>query len=295
MKRFSWSMALIGLILVQAGNNPFGTVAIGQGASQGAGQSASLTRDEVYFSLARRINSQSTSPVSAIVNALGEVIEVGQITVGADGKATVMTKELEPSNARATNKSIRLVFIPASEPGKWTWESFEDNRRLYPVERLFPYSKERLDRARQATVETWNKYLESMTLEGEAANRVLETTKVLIKADPPPLNPVTAARKALEEAKKGTEVEPILNAFRDLETAIEPVVALGDTYPDLKANDAYLRLQEDLKRVRDLHAAAKKAYTDSVFAYNDEICRLPFSLVAYGLEHTKIEAKIQPE
>jgi hypothetical protein len=38
------------------------------------------TRDEVYFSIARRVNQQSESPGIGIVNALDEVIEVGAIT-----------------------------------------------------------------------------------------------------------------------------------------------------------------------------------------------------------------------
>ena len=93
-------------------------------------QSAPLTRDETFSALARRITAQTESPVSAVVAALAEVIEVGPATIGADGKATVVVKELAESNARATNKSIRLVFAPADEKGKWNWVEFEENRRL---------------------------------------------------------------------------------------------------------------------------------------------------------------------
>jgi LemA protein len=253
------------------------------------------TKDEVFFSLARRVNAESQSPVTDVVNALGTLIDVGEITVGPDGKATVIIKELAQSNSRATNKSIRTVFAPSSEAGKWTWEQFEDNRKLYPVDRLFPYTKERLTSRKQATVDTWNRYLESMSTEGEAAGKLLETAKVILKSEPPPTNPVKIARAALEEARKGTEVEAIVNAHRDLQTAIEPAVELGETFPDLKANDAYLRLLEVLKAARTQTQAAKKAYLDSVFVYNDEISRLPFSLVAHGMEFTKVEPKIPTE
>jgi LemA protein len=258
-------------------------------------QAKGPTKDEVFFSLARRVNAESQSPVTDVVNALGTLIDVGEITVGPDGKATVIIKELAQSNSRSTNKTIRTLFAPSSEAGKWTWEQFEDNRKLYPVERLFPYTKERLTSRKQATVDTWNKYLESMTAEGEAAGKVLDTAKVILKNDPPPMNPVKIARTALEEAKKGTEVEPIINAHRELETAIEPVAELGETFPDLKANDAFLRLQEILKGTRAQNLAAKKAYLNAVFVYNDEISRLPFSLVAHGMEFTKVEPKIPAE
>ena len=62
-------------------------------------QSAPLTRDETLSTLARRVTAQSESPVSAVIAALAEVIEVGAITTSLDGKTTVVVKELAASNA----------------------------------------------------------------------------------------------------------------------------------------------------------------------------------------------------
>lgn len=260
-------------------------------------QASVLTKDEVYFSLARRINEQSESPVSAIVGALGEVIEVGQITVGADGKTTVIVKELAPSTPRVTNRSIRLIFVPSGEKDKWKWESFEDNRKLYPVERLFPYTKDRLGVAKANAERVWANLLEIMTREGETAMRVLETARAITKSDPAPLLAMTKARGAFLEAVKSKETttESLLSSHRELQMAIEPVMGLADTYPDLRANDAYLRLFDELKILQNVLRATRKAYTDAVDVYNDDILRLPFALVAYGMEFTRMEAKIQAE
>jgi LemA protein len=252
-------------------------------------------KDEVYFALARRINAQSESPVSAIVNALGEVIEVEKIEILSEGKATVVVKELTPSNARSTNKSIRLVFVPTDQKDKWLWESFEDNRKLYPVDKLFPYAKDRLTQSRQTADRAWSGFLEVMNKEGEAAVKVVTTAKAILKSDPAPLAPLTLARSGLAEAVKGKEVEAILNSHRDLVTAIEQVLALADNHPELKANDAFLRLLDELKAVQASRASMRKTYVDAVAVYNDDIRRLPFALVAYGMEFTKVDAKIQPE
>ena len=173
-------------------------------------QSAPLTRDETFSALARRVTAQTESPVSAVVAALAEVIEVGPATIGADGKATVVVKELAESNARATNKSIRLVFAPAAEKGKWNWVEFEENRRLYPVERLFPYADSQLEKVKKEEEVAWKAHLDSMPAELDAAIKVLETAKAVLKADPPPLAPVMQARVMLTEARKGIEVDPIL-------------------------------------------------------------------------------------
>jgi hypothetical protein len=96
----------------------------GENQGRALAQAKGPTKDEVFFSLARRVNAESQSPVTDVVNALGALIDVGEITVGPDGKATVIIKELAQSNNRSTNKSIRAVFAPAAEAGKWTWEQF---------------------------------------------------------------------------------------------------------------------------------------------------------------------------
>ena len=129
-------------------------------------------------------------------------------TFGLDGKATVTVKELTPS-ARATQKSVKLVFAPTNDKEKWTWEQFEENRKLYPVERLFPYVNSQLEKLDKEVSAALAAHLAAMTKEGDAAAALLETAKAVIKSDPPPLGPVTQARNALAEARKGTEIEAI--------------------------------------------------------------------------------------
>ncbi len=256
---------------------------------------AGFIKDEVYFSVARTINERTDSPVSAIVGALGEVIEILQLTTSPEGKVTATIKETAASNARSTNKTIRLTFVPSGEKNKWKWESFEDNRKMYEVEKLFPYAKDRLDPARQLTERMWTNLVDIMVKEGDAAAKVLETAKSILKSDPAPLSPVMQARTAFGEAAKATDLEALKSTHRDLESSIEPVLTLGDNHPELKSNDAFLRLQDELRNVMNVVKVTRKAYLDAVEIYNDDIRRLPVALVAYGMEYTKLEAKIQPE
>jgi hypothetical protein len=69
--------------------------------------------------------------------------------------------------------------------------------------------------------------------------------------------------------------------------------SLGETFPDLKANDAYLRLLEELKKAQEAVKGSRESYLKKVEVYNDEIRRLPYALVAHGMEYTKIEPKLQ--
>ena len=46
---------------------------------------------------------------------------------------------------------------------KWTWEQFENNRKLYPVDKLFPYTKDELGRRKQAAVTGWSAFVGAIT------------------------------------------------------------------------------------------------------------------------------------
>jgi hypothetical protein len=244
------------------------------------------------------LNALNESPSSAIANELDSVIEVINLTTLPDGKAEATVKERAPSDAAQAAKSIRLIFAPPAagdKEEKWTWEQFENNRRLYPVDKLFPYAKDELGKRKQATVVGWAAFIGAINKQGEAAIKTLETAKAILKADPAPLAGVKSARDALSEAAKENRTEDILNAYRELNQMTEPVATLGDTLTDLKANDAYLRLIDEFKKSVDATKAARKNYLQAVAAYNEAILRLPFSLVAYGLEFHKIDANVSED
>jgi LemA protein len=254
-----------------------------------------MKKDELYLSVARRLNALNESPSSAIANELDTVIEVTDLTMRPDGKAEATVRERAPSDAAQAGKAIRLVFAPPAagdKEEKWTWEQFENNRKLYPVDKLFPYAKDELGKRKQATVAGWNAFVTAINKQAEAAAKALETAKAVLKVEPPPLGGVKATRNALAEAAKENRAESILNAYRELNQQTESVTTLGDTYTDLKANDAYLRLIDEFTKSVEATNAARKNYLQVVAAYNEAILRLPFSLVAYGLEFHKIEANI---
>jgi hypothetical protein len=270
---------------------------IGALAQAGSG-GKQMKKDELYSSVARRLNALNESPSSAIASELDTVIEVTDLTMRPDGKAEVTIKERAPSDAAQAGKSIRLVFAPPAAGDteeKWTWEQFENNRRLYPVDKLFPYAKDELGKRKQATVAGWNAFVGAINKQVEAAVKALETAKAVLKIEPAPLVGVRGARNALAEAAKENRTEDILNAYRQLNQQTEAITTLGDTHTDLKANDAYLRLNDEFIKSLEATKAARKNYLQTVAAYNEAILRLPFSLVAYGLEFHKIEASISED
>ncbi len=253
-----------------------------------------IGKDEVFFSIARRINSVSESPVSAIVTELDGLIEVTALAAEADGRSVVTVRERAPSSSSFTNKSTRLRFAPPAPGGKeWAWVEFEENRRFYPVEKIFPYAKDELNRRKQATVAKWAAFAAAVGKQIEAGIKVMDTARAVLKAEPPPLAALTALRTTLAGAVKENDRDGIISASQEAGTQTEPITSFADTYTDLKANDAYLRLIEEFKGSVTATDNARRDFVQSVAAYNEILLRLPYTLVAYGSGFTKIEAKIE--
>ncbi len=55
---------------------------------------------------------------------------------------------------------------------------------------------------------------------------------------------------------------------------------MAEAYPDLKANQNFLNLQEELTSSEDRVAYARQYYNDSVLSYNTQIQKFPTVLLA---------------
>ena len=62
--------------------------------------------------------------------------------------------------------------------------------------------------------------------------------------------------------------------------ALKSVFALQEAYPDLKANENFLNLQEELTGTEGRIAYARQFYNDSVYRYNTKIQSVPSNIIA---------------
>jgi LemA protein len=65
-----------------------------------------------------------------------------------------------------------------------------------------------------------------------------------------------------------------------LSGALKSLFAVAEAYPDLKANQNFLNLQEELTSAEDRIAYARQYYNDSVSSYNTQIQKFPTNLLA---------------
>ena len=74
-----------------------------------------------------------------------------------------------------------------------------------------------------------------------------------------------------------------------LEKALTQLIALKESYPDLKANQNFLQLQRDLVGVEDQLQYARRFYNGAVRDYNTTIQRFPDMLAAHAGGFTETE------
>jgi LemA protein len=88
---------------------------------------------------------------------------------------------------------------------------------------------------------------------------------------------VTRARTALQRAgTPGAAAE----ANEGLSTALGRLFAVAEAYPDLKASENFLQLQDDLTDTEDKISAARRYYNSTVMHFNTAVQSFPWLIIA---------------
>ena len=107
---------------------------------------------------------------------------------------------------------------------------------------------------------------------------LIETVKGYMQYEKQTLENVIQARNMAvqisPDAKIQSEHESILSG------ALKSLFALSENYPDLKANQNFLSLQEELTSSENKIAFARQFYNDSVMQYNNKKEVFPNNIVA---------------
>ena len=86
--------------------------------------------------------------------------------------------------------------------------------------------------------------------------------------------------KIRNEALNSKDVHEGMNENIKLTKALNNLFVLGESYPELKADTSYIKLQENLKDIEDKIAYARQFYNDSVLKYQNAIEVFPASIIA---------------
>jgi LemA protein len=106
---------------------------------------------------------------------------------------------------------------------------------------------------------------------------LVETAKGYMQHERGTLESVTNARsKAMGADSVGDKAK----AEGELSGAISRFMLVVENYPDLKANQNFLALQEELTSTENKIAFSRQAYNDQVLFYNNKIQMFPSSIIA---------------
>jgi LemA protein len=110
---------------------------------------------------------------------------------------------------------------------------------------------------------------------------LVETVKGYAKHEREVLENVTKARSALQNA---TSPQDAMDADNMLTGALKSLFAVAENYPDLKANQNFLNLQDELTHTENKVAFSRQFFNDAVLEYNNSIESFPGNMFAgiYG-------------
>lgn len=94
-------------------------------------------------------------------------------------------------------------------------------------------------------------------------------------------------------AAKGSEAKA--KTATELESALGRLMVVVEKYPDLKANQQFLALQDELSGTENRISVERRRYNDAVRAYNVALRRFPANLAAGRLGFAKRDAYFEAD
>ena len=145
---------------------------------------------------------------------------------------------------------------------------------------IFAGSYNRLIRARNRIDSAFSQIDVQLKRRHDLIPNLVETVKGYAAHERGTLDSVTQARANAVSAGQGGSPQAQAQAENALTGALRSLFAVAEAYPDLKANQNFLNLQEELTSTEDRIAYARQFYNDQVLSYNNGIVTFPRNLIA---------------
>src|SRR4030043_2246383 len=108
---------------------------------------------------------------------------------------------------------------------------------------------------------------------------LVETDKGYMTHERETMEAVTKARNLAQQVSSASAGERS-KAEGELSSALSRLLAVAESYPDLKANQNFLALQEELTSTENKISFARQFYNDSVLRYNNKTQMFPSNIIA---------------
>lgn len=135
--------------------------------------------------------------------------------------------------------------------------------------------------SKQVTVKSaWSQIDVQLKRRHDLIPNLVETVKGYAGHEKETLERVIKARNSAITAASNDSVRESSQAENVLSGALRQIFALSESYPDLKANQNFLQLQEELGSTENRIGFARQHYNDSVANFNIALQQFPGNLIA---------------
>ena len=132
--------------------------------------------------------------------------------------------------------------------------------------------------------EAWSDITVQLKYRADLIPNVVETVKGYAKHEKETFQMVTEARTASMGAKT---VKQAAEAEKEMQGALGRIFAIAEAYPELKANENFVKLQSQLQDVEDKIQAARRFYNAGAKELNTKIKTFPTNLINNFIGHFK--------
>jgi LemA protein len=134
-----------------------------------------------------------------------------------------------------------------------------------------------LIRLRNQVENAWSQIDVQLKRRHDLIPNLVETAKGYMKHERETFEEITKARSQAMGAKNVSEASKAEGALGE---ALSKFMLVVENYPDLKANQNFLALQEELTSTENKISFARQSYNDQVLFFNNKIQMFPSNIVA---------------
>lgn len=145
-----------------------------------------------------------------------------------------------------------------------------------------------LQKSRVYAEEAWSQIDVQLKRRNDLIPNLVETTKGYAKHEKSTLEGVVQLRNQLVNLPKGDH-EEAMKLSNQITDSLKSIFALAEAYPDLKANQNFLKLQEELTNTENKIAYSRQLYNSTVASYDQKLLTFPSNLIAKIHGFTKID------